>query len=156
LNPDSKWLNPPLFQTISGQSFSIHSLARKGIIWLRDRKPDARYRTPEARRPSQLLAHVRRGIPKRFQRQRPPVAGHLPDRRHSLSLEKRDSLVPLVGAVFALPFVLFSMVGGFFADRYSKRNVAITVKCAELGIMSVASVGLWLDNIPLMLAGIFF
>jgi acyl-[acyl-carrier-protein]-phospholipid O-acyltransferase/long-chain-fatty-acid--[acyl-carrier-protein] ligase len=72
-----------------------------------------------------------------------------------LSLEKRDSLVPLVGAVFALPFVLFSMAGGFFADRYSKRSVAITVKCAELGIMSVASVGLWLDNIQLMLAGIF-
>ena len=72
-----------------------------------------------------------------------------------LSLEKRDSLVPLVGAVFALPFVLFSMAGGFFADRYSKRSVAIAVKCAELGIMSVASLGLWLDNIPLMLTGIF-
>jgi MFS family permease len=39
-----------------------------------------------------------------------------------LSLEKRDSLVPLVGAIFALPFVLFSMAGGFFADRYSKRT----------------------------------
>jgi acyl-[acyl-carrier-protein]-phospholipid O-acyltransferase/long-chain-fatty-acid--[acyl-carrier-protein] ligase len=72
-----------------------------------------------------------------------------------LSLEKRDSLVPLVGAVFALPFVLFSMAGGFFADRFSKRSVAIAVKCAELGIMSVASLGLWLGNIPLMLAGIF-
>ena len=72
-----------------------------------------------------------------------------------LSLEKRDSLVPLVGAVFALPFVLFSMAGGYFADRFSKRNVAIGVKCAELGIMSVASLGLWLGNIPLMLAGIF-
>ena len=54
-----------------------------------------------------------------------------------LSLEKRDRLVPLVGAVFALPFVLFSMAGGFFADRFSKRSVAIAVKCAELGIMSV-------------------
>ena len=72
-----------------------------------------------------------------------------------LSLEKRDSLVPLVGAVFAVPFVLFSMAGGFFADRYSKRSVAIAVKCAELGIMSVASLGLWLNSIPLMLAGIF-
>jgi acyl-[acyl-carrier-protein]-phospholipid O-acyltransferase/long-chain-fatty-acid--[acyl-carrier-protein] ligase len=72
-----------------------------------------------------------------------------------LSLEKRDSLVPLVGAVFAVPFVLFSMAGGFFADRYSKRSVAITVKCAELGIMSVVTLGLWLGNIPLMLAGIF-
>jgi acyl-[acyl-carrier-protein]-phospholipid O-acyltransferase/long-chain-fatty-acid--[acyl-carrier-protein] ligase len=72
-----------------------------------------------------------------------------------LSLEKRDSLVPLVGALFALPFVLFSMAGGFFADRYSKRSVAIAVKCAELGIMSAAALGLWLNNIPLMLAGIF-
>jgi acyl-[acyl-carrier-protein]-phospholipid O-acyltransferase/long-chain-fatty-acid--[acyl-carrier-protein] ligase len=72
-----------------------------------------------------------------------------------LSLEKRDSLVPLVGAIFAVPFVLFSMAGGYFADRYSKRSVAIAVKCAELGIMTVASLGLWLGNIPLMLAGIF-
>ncbi len=71
------------------------------------------------------------------------------------SLEKRDSLVPLVGDVFALPFVLFSMAGGFFADRFSKRNVAITVKCVELGIMSVVTLGLWLVNIPLMLTGIF-
>jgi len=72
-----------------------------------------------------------------------------------LSLEKRDSLVPLVSAVFALPFVLFSMAGGFFADRFSKRNVAVAVKCAELGIMSLTALGLWLNNVPLMLAAIF-
>jgi acyl-[acyl-carrier-protein]-phospholipid O-acyltransferase / long-chain-fatty-acid--[acyl-carrier-protein] ligase len=71
------------------------------------------------------------------------------------SMEKRDSLVPLVGVIFALPFVLFSMAGGFFADRYSKRSVTIAVKCAELGIMSVVTLGLWRANIPLMLAGIF-
>jgi acyl-[acyl-carrier-protein]-phospholipid O-acyltransferase/long-chain-fatty-acid--[acyl-carrier-protein] ligase len=71
------------------------------------------------------------------------------------SLEKRDSLVPLVGIIFSLPFVLFSMAGGFFADRFSKRSVAITVKCAELGIMSVVTLGLWLVNVPLMLAAIF-
>jgi acyl-[acyl-carrier-protein]-phospholipid O-acyltransferase/long-chain-fatty-acid--[acyl-carrier-protein] ligase len=72
-----------------------------------------------------------------------------------LSEEKRDSLVPLVGIVFALPFVLFSMAGGFFADRYSKRSVAIAVKCVELGIMTIAGIGLWQCNIPLMLTGIF-
>jgi acyl-[acyl-carrier-protein]-phospholipid O-acyltransferase/long-chain-fatty-acid--[acyl-carrier-protein] ligase len=72
-----------------------------------------------------------------------------------LPQEKRDALVPLVGAVFALPFVLFSMAGGFFADRFSKRNVAIAVKCAEIGIMSLALLALWLGNIPLMLACIF-
>jgi acyl-[acyl-carrier-protein]-phospholipid O-acyltransferase / long-chain-fatty-acid--[acyl-carrier-protein] ligase len=72
-----------------------------------------------------------------------------------LSEEKRNSLVPLVGGLFALPFVLFSMAGGFFADRFGKRNVAVAVKCAEIGIMSLASLGLWLNCIPLMLAAIF-
>jgi acyl-[acyl-carrier-protein]-phospholipid O-acyltransferase/long-chain-fatty-acid--[acyl-carrier-protein] ligase len=69
--------------------------------------------------------------------------------------EKRDSLVPLVGAIFALPFILFSMAGGFFADRFSKRRVAIGIKCAEIGIMLLASLGLWHSNIPLMLTCIF-
>jgi acyl-[acyl-carrier-protein]-phospholipid O-acyltransferase / long-chain-fatty-acid--[acyl-carrier-protein] ligase len=72
-----------------------------------------------------------------------------------LSQGKRDSLVPLIGAVFALPFILFSMAGGFFADRFSKRNVAITVKCAEIGIMSLVLLGLWRHNLPLLFAGIF-
>jgi acyl-[acyl-carrier-protein]-phospholipid O-acyltransferase / long-chain-fatty-acid--[acyl-carrier-protein] ligase len=72
-----------------------------------------------------------------------------------LSQEKRDELVPLIGALFALPFVLFSMAGGFVADRFSKRTVAVTVKCVELGIMSLATLGLWRGNIPLMLVAIF-
>jgi len=72
-----------------------------------------------------------------------------------VSQDKRDTYVPLVGAVFALPFVLFSMLGGFFADRFSKRSVAIGIKCAEIGIMSVAALSLWLANVPLMLVAIF-
>jgi len=71
-----------------------------------------------------------------------------------LSHEKRDGLVGLVGTIFAVPFVLFSMAGGFCADRYSKRSVAIAVKCAELGVMSVGMIGFWLGNVPLMLATI--
>ncbi len=72
-----------------------------------------------------------------------------------MSAHRRDSLVPLIGAVFALPFILFSMVGGFFADHFSKRNVSVVIKCAEIGIMSVASLGLWLPSVPLMVAAIF-
>src|SRR6202049_2950981 len=37
----------------------------------------------------------------------------------------RDQLVLLVGALFALPYILFSLTGGFLADRYSKRSVTI-------------------------------
>jgi acyl-[acyl-carrier-protein]-phospholipid O-acyltransferase / long-chain-fatty-acid--[acyl-carrier-protein] ligase len=73
----------------------------------------------------------------------------------TLSETHRNELVPLVGAVFALPFILFSMAGGFFADRFSKRDVTVTIKCAEIGIMSVALLGLWRNHIPLMLASVF-
>ncbi len=71
------------------------------------------------------------------------------------SQERRDQLVPLVGLVFALPFVLFSMTGGFLADRFSKRNVIIGIKLAEIGIMSFAMLGLWRHNVVLLLGVIF-
>jgi acyl-[acyl-carrier-protein]-phospholipid O-acyltransferase/long-chain-fatty-acid--[acyl-carrier-protein] ligase len=73
----------------------------------------------------------------------------------TLSETHRNELVPLVGALFALPFILFSMAGGFFADRFSKRDVTVTIKCVEIAIMSVALLGLWLNEIPLMLASVF-
>ena len=72
-----------------------------------------------------------------------------------LSHEKRDSLVGFVGIIFAVPFVLFSMAGGFFADRFSKRSVAIAVKVAEHGIMAVALLGFWFEYVPLMLGPSF-
>src|SRR5471030_157077 len=52
--------------------------------------------------------------------------------RMDFSDEKRDSLVGIVGALFALPFIVFSMSGGFFADRFSKRIVTIGVKLFEI------------------------
>src|ERR1051325_3674318 len=69
--------------------------------------------------------------------------------------KQRDQLVPLVGVLFALPFILFSMAGGFFADRYSKRNVAIAVKVAEIAVMLLATAAFALGNLPLMLVVIF-
>ena len=68
---------------------------------------------------------------------------------------ERSRFVSIITALFALPFVLFSMTGGFFADRFSKRNVAVGIKCAELGIMSLAMFGLWRNNLPVLLCCIF-
>src|ERR1035437_3272948 len=53
----------------------------------------------------------------------------------SLPAEKRDQLVGVIGALFALPFIVFSMTGGFFADRFSKRTVTIGVKIFEIFVM---------------------
>ena len=69
-----------------------------------------------------------------------------------LSTGERDQLAPVVGALFALPFILFSMPGGFLADRFSKRSVAIGVKIAEILIMSLALFGLVRNSIPALVA----
>src|SRR5689334_16588360 len=63
------------------------------------------------------------------------------------SQQQRDWLVSAVLFVFALPFVLFSMTGGYLADRFSKRKVIIVIKLAEIGIMSLAMLGLWRHNV---------
>jgi acyl-[acyl-carrier-protein]-phospholipid O-acyltransferase/long-chain-fatty-acid--[acyl-carrier-protein] ligase len=72
-----------------------------------------------------------------------------------LSEAQENLFVPLVGALFALPFILFSMAGGYLADRFSKRSVAIGTKITEVGIMCLALAGFALGNLPLLLAVIF-
>src|SRR5919109_2060865 len=74
---------------------------------------------------------------------------------YGLTTDQRDRLAPVVGAIFALPFILFSMAGGYLADRYSKRSVAIGVKLAEILIMSLGLIGLWLNSVPLLIVVVF-
>ena len=73
----------------------------------------------------------------------------------SLPPEERDGFVAVVGALFALPFILFSMAGGYLADRFSKRAVTIGTKGLELGIAAVALLGLALGNLYLLLTVVF-
>jgi acyl-[acyl-carrier-protein]-phospholipid O-acyltransferase/long-chain-fatty-acid--[acyl-carrier-protein] ligase len=67
----------------------------------------------------------------------------------------RDWLILVVGALFAIPFILFSMTGGYFADRYSKRSVTIGTKFLELGVMAFTILGLYLGNLPMECASVF-
>lgn len=73
----------------------------------------------------------------------------------NLAPEKRDQLVGVIGALFALPFILFSMTGGYFADRFSKRSVTIGVKVFEIAVMSLALAGLALNNIYVTMSCVF-
>ena len=73
----------------------------------------------------------------------------------ALSKGMHDALVPLTAALFSLPFLLFSMFGGFLADRFSKRTISIGVKVLEILIMTFATLGLLLRSLPLGLASIF-
>lgn len=72
-----------------------------------------------------------------------------------LAREAQETCVALAGALFAAPFILFSMFGGWLADRYSKARVMRTVKIAEIGIMLFASAALYLRSIPMELGSIF-
>jgi acyl-[acyl-carrier-protein]-phospholipid O-acyltransferase / long-chain-fatty-acid--[acyl-carrier-protein] ligase len=69
--------------------------------------------------------------------------------------QQRDFLVLVVGALFALPFIFFSMTGGYFADRYSKRSVVIGTKLMEIGVMGVAIAGLAMQNLAIECAAVF-
>lgn len=68
--------------------------------------------------------------------------------------EQLDSLVSDAGTFFAIPFLLFSMFGGWMADRFSKRHVMIGVKTMEIGIMIFATIALSSRNLNLQLASI--
>ena len=56
-----------------------------------------------------------------------------------LGHDKEVALSAKAGAAFALPFILFSMFGGWLADRCSKRSVMHWVKSAEIIIMLIAA-----------------
>ena len=72
-----------------------------------------------------------------------------------LTDETRDNLVSVVLVVFAAPFILFSMTGGWLADRFSKRSVTIGTKWMEAAVMGLALAGLGLNLLPLKIAAVF-
>ena len=73
----------------------------------------------------------------------------------SMTLAEKNSCGESIAALFSLPFILFSMAGGFLADRFSKRSVMLGVKIFELFIMSLVFAGLWSWNRQLLLASVF-
>ncbi len=73
----------------------------------------------------------------------------------SLTLGARDRLIFMVAALFSVPFILFSLPGGYLADRYSKRTVTVGTKLLEIVVMLIALAGLALGNLPLQLVAVF-
>src|ERR1700680_1091184 len=67
----------------------------------------------------------------------------------------RDRFVLLVGALFALPFIFFSLAGGYLSDRYSKRSVTIGTKLFEIAVMVVALLALAMGNLAMEAGAVF-
>jgi acyl-[acyl-carrier-protein]-phospholipid O-acyltransferase/long-chain-fatty-acid--[acyl-carrier-protein] ligase len=75
----------------------------------------------------------------------------------NISRERRDFLfVLVVPLVFAIPFVVLSVPGGYFADRFSKRSVTIWTKVLEFVIMGGATYALWFNRLDLAAVALFF
>lgn len=64
---------------------------------------------------------------------------------------QRDGYITLVLALFSLPFILFAMTGGYFADRYPKRQVVIGTKWLEVAVMALGLLGFATQSLPLLL-----
>src|SRR5216117_413932 len=54
--------------------------------------------------------------------------------------QQENSKVFILNLLFAVPFILFSMTGGYLADRFSKRTVTIGTKVFEMAVMLLAVV----------------
>jgi 1-acyl-sn-glycerol-3-phosphate acyltransferase len=61
----------------------------------------------------------------------------------------------VIGAVFILPFLLFSATSGQLTDKYDKTQVIRFVKWLEIAIMLLAAWGFWMVNVPVLLACVF-
>lgn len=53
---------------------------------------------------------------------------------------------PLLMAAFALPFVLFALLGGVLADRWPKQRVIVWMKALEILVMAVGMAVLWIGS----------
>ncbi len=71
-----------------------------------------------------------------------------------LARNERETFVSVVTVIFSVPFLLFSMLGGWLADRYSKRQITIWTKWMEVSSMALATVGLATHILPLSLAAL--
>jgi len=66
-----------------------------------------------------------------------------------------NQVVNLSAMVFILPFFLFSALFGQFADKYEKSGQIRRIKMFEIFIMLLATLGFWLNYLPLLLGVLF-
>jgi len=72
-----------------------------------------------------------------------------------LKPEEENSKVFVLNLLFSVPFILFSMTGGYLADRFSKRTVTVGTKLFEMAVMLLAMLAFAWENLPLALAAVF-
>lgn len=72
----------------------------------------------------------------------------------TISETAKEDFAGHASLLFAIPFLLFATLGGWMADRFSKRSVMIGVKAGEIGIMLFAAFALSMEKQSLQLLAI--
>ncbi len=73
----------------------------------------------------------------------------------SFTTMSSDTLQNLAQALFILPFFLFSATAGQLADKYEKSALITITVTIELAVMALGAVGLFTQNLTLLLAALF-
>ncbi|MFH0924568.1 MAG: acyl-[ACP]--phospholipid O-acyltransferase [bacterium] len=68
---------------------------------------------------------------------------------------KASKIISLSGALFVLPFILFSSYAGYLADRYSKKTIMVWTKLIEIIVMYLGFIALSRQNLPFLLGVLF-
>jgi acyl-[acyl-carrier-protein]-phospholipid O-acyltransferase/long-chain-fatty-acid--[acyl-carrier-protein] ligase len=68
---------------------------------------------------------------------------------------KTEMLATIATGLFILPYFLFSSIAGQLADALDKARLVRWVKLAEVAIMALATAGLWLGSVPILLGCLF-
>ena len=69
--------------------------------------------------------------------------------------EEKSLYVNVAAGLFVLPFVLFSATAGTLADKFEKSGLIRLVKLGEIGVVALAGVALYLQNVYVLLAVLF-
>lgn len=73
----------------------------------------------------------------------------------ALSAGAGGTYLSLTGAVFILPYLLFSGYAGYLADRFDKQSVLVATKTVEIAVMGLAFAALVLRRFDLLLVALF-
>ncbi len=66
-----------------------------------------------------------------------------------------SSILAAVGAIYVIPFLLFSQTAGMMADRFSKRTIIVWTKVMELSIMLLAMIAFAYASKMMAFTGLF-
>jgi len=70
-------------------------------------------------------------------------------------LKDSSAFVTLAGALFTVPFIVFSAYAGFLADRFSKKTVMVWAKSAEIAVMALGGAAIFSGSLAAMLVVLF-